>query len=65
MTNFIIGAICGVIFGIAALLILGYITFRIDEKKKFRKDIGEDYDIVFMPKSMVEKLEKDKNCVED
>jgi len=59
-----IGAICGVIFAIPALFLLGYITFRSDQKR-FREDIGEDYDIVFMPKSMVKKLEKDKNYVED
>jgi hypothetical protein len=46
MTNYIIGTI----FGIAILLLLGYIIDRIKDRQ-IKKDLGEDYEYVIMPKS--------------
>lgn len=49
MTNFIIGAICG----IAALLLLIYIIAKIDERST-KKEISEDYENVIIPKSKMD-----------
>lgn len=49
MTNFIIG----VIFGIAALLLLTYIIGKIEDRK-IKKELGEDYENVIMPKSKMD-----------
>ena len=52
MTNFIIGAI----FGIVALLLCIYIIGKIDDRR-IRKEIGEDYETVFIPKSKMKMID--------
>ena len=56
--------IIGIFIGIVLTISYSYIQFKSDYKKR-REDIGEDYEIVFMPKSDVEKvrefLEKENN----
>lgn len=61
MANFIIGAI----LGIAALLLLLSTMAKINERI-IKKEVGEDFDVVIISKSEMEKYKeyRNKNCVE-
>lgn len=58
MSNFIIGAI----FGIAALLLCAYIIGKIEDRR-IRKEIGEDFETVIIPKSKMDKILKDEGRI--
>lgn len=62
MANFIIGAI----LGIAALLLLLSTMAKINERI-IKKEVGEDFDVVIISKSEMEKYKeyRKKNCVEN
>ena len=53
MTNFIIGAI----FGIAVFLLCIYIIGEIEDRR-IRKEIGEDFETVIIPKSKMNMIDK-------
>lgn len=59
MTNLIFGIIIGFILSIVAIFLLGYILDRV-EYKRVRKDLGEDFEVVYMTKSEIENLEKSR-----
>lgn len=56
MTNFIIGAI----FAIVAIIISGLIMDR-SEARRIRKELGEDFEMVIMSKSEIEKYKEYRN----
>ena len=62
MTNFIIGAI----FGMITIFLLIYIMAEIDDRRN-KKEFGEDYKLFIMSKSDIEKYEKymNENYVEN
>lgn len=50
-----INILIGIFIGIILLILYSYIQFKSDYKKR-REEIGEDYEIIFLPKSDVEKV---------
>lgn len=64
MTNILIGIFIGIIFAIAAMIVIGIWMDR-DTANHIKEDLGEDFEFMAIPKSQIEKireyLEKENN----